>query len=275
MLMQDSSLSSPEFHRQLDIQQLLIGLASRFINISLDQVNWAVQESLERMGAFVGADRAYIFDFDAERQLAVNTYEWCAEGITPQIEYLQELPIEHLKPWEELHRQGLPFLIEDVSLLPDDGPDGIKTLLASQSIQSLITVPLLNGEELLGAVGFDFVRQVTVIANQEQTILKLFADMLVNVRLRKKADEERREIIELTRHQNARLKKFAGIVAHNIRSHSANIEGLLQVLKEDYPLLETDAIFTMLLGVSSNLNQTLNSLYKGVLSQDNAIGTDE
>jgi GAF domain-containing protein len=265
--MSNETYSQAGLQRQVALQQLLISLASQFINIQLDQVEDAIQESLARMGAFVGADRAYIFDFDYDRQLAVNTYEWCAEGIEPQIDYLQELPVEHLKPWEELHRKGLPFVIEEVAGLPDDGPDGIKQLLDAQSIKSLITVPMLHETELLGATGFDFVRRITVITAQEQIILRLFADMLVNFRQRRKADLERKQIVELTNSQNERLKKFAGIVAHNIRSHSANIEGLLRILKDDHPDLLQDATFTTLETVSSQLDLTLRSLYEGVLNQ--------
>ena len=58
------------------------------------------------MSSFVGADRAYVFDYDFKRNICKNSYEWCAEGIDPQIDQLQNVPTEAIHWWVETHVKG-------------------------------------------------------------------------------------------------------------------------------------------------------------------------
>jgi PAS domain S-box-containing protein len=52
--------------------------------------------------------------------------------------------------------------------------------------------------------------------------------------------------LEVTNRQNKRLQNFAYIVSHNIRSHSANINGLLSVMEENGGVPENEKSFGML-----------------------------
>ena len=53
---------------------------------------------------------------------------------------------------------------------------------------------------------------------------------------RKKAETELQTVLEITKDQNERLKNFAHIVSHNLRSHSGNIDMILDLF-----ILETPA----------------------------------
>ena len=52
------------------------------------------KHSISFFGKHIGSDRIYIFEDDEEHHVTNNTYEWCAEGITPQIEHLQGVNME-------------------------------------------------------------------------------------------------------------------------------------------------------------------------------------
>ena len=41
---------------------------------------------LQDIGGYYEADRAYIFEMDRDRKVFNNTYEWCREGVSPEIE---------------------------------------------------------------------------------------------------------------------------------------------------------------------------------------------
>lgn len=255
-------LAKGQLYQQLAMQDLLISIASKYINIPLDQVPSAINESLRDMGEFVHADRAYIFEYDFATNTAKNTYEWCAPGIEPQIDQLQALSLDYVPFWLEKHKHGLPFMVDDVSELPDDGPGGIRDILEPQGIKSLITVPMGAGKEFIGAVGFDAVSTIHRYTETEQTILRLFAEMLVNIQMRQKSDIERKNIIKLIQSQNERLKNFAYIVSHNIRSHAANIDGLLAVLIDEIKELKENETVKVLLSVTKRLDETLRHLNK-------------
>ena len=175
--------------RQGKLQKLLVDLSSTFINLPLEEVEPVIQGSLRDMGAFVGADRAYIFAYDFERGVCDNTHEWCGEGITPQIDALQGVPVEVMAEWVAAHGRGDTLDIPDVSALP---PGGVREILEAQEIESLVTVPMMNGDACLGFVGFDSVRERHAYSEPEKRLLTVFAQMLVNVRLRKEAETARR-----------------------------------------------------------------------------------
>ncbi len=179
---------------QTRLRELIMQIAKRYINIPLSDLDQEINASLQTMGAFVKADRSYIFDYDHENGVIHNTYEWCNAGIDPEIQNLQSVSIEHFPQWLERHQQGLPFIVDSVTALSDEGEEGhLKKALEPQNIKSLITIPIKDEEKLLGFVGFDFVNNYQENNENQEKLLVLFSQVLVNVKNRKKADDTLRE----------------------------------------------------------------------------------
>lgn len=126
--------------RQVRFQELLISISTTYINSDLSDIDQLINKSLRQICEFVESDRSYVFSYDLEKKTASNTYEWCAEGITPEIEHLQDVPIEFIPQWLEAHSAGKAFFVEDVSELPEDGEQGLRAILEPQGIKSLITI---------------------------------------------------------------------------------------------------------------------------------------
>lgn len=61
-------------------------------------------------------------------------------------------------------------------------------MLETQGIRTTIALPLLGEQGCAGFVGFDFVRGVRRLGDEEVDLLKLFAQMLVNVGERRRAE---------------------------------------------------------------------------------------
>jgi PAS domain S-box-containing protein len=131
----------------------------------------------------------YIFAYDFDRQIAINTHEWCAEGIEPQIQELQATPMEYFPDWLNAHVKGQIMHIPVVNELATDGM--LRESLEAQGIQSLIAIPLMDGERCLGFVGIDSVRSQHTYSEHEQTLLTVFGKMLVNARKREDAERNR------------------------------------------------------------------------------------
>lgn len=167
---------------QNKFRKLLIEIASDFINMSLENVNTSIQNALKELGEFVNADRSYTFDYDWAKDVCNNTYEWCADGITPEIENLQNLPLNMMMEWVETHKKGNPFFVSNVSKLPSGSA---KETLENQNIKSFVTVPMMNENQCVGFVGFDSVIDYHEYTHTEVQLLHVFAQVLANVKMRK------------------------------------------------------------------------------------------
>ena len=50
-----------------------------------------INEFIRFFGRHIGSDRIYIFEDCKERHGTDNTYEWCAQGVIPEIDRLQNV----------------------------------------------------------------------------------------------------------------------------------------------------------------------------------------
>jgi len=67
-------------------------------------------------------------------------------------------------------------------------------------------------------------------------------------------------LLSITEKQNDRLKNFAHIVSHNLRSHSSGISLLLDFLSESNPEVKSEESFKHLKTASGNLETTIHDL---------------
>jgi PAS domain S-box-containing protein len=167
-----------ELRQMTNLQDILMRIATHYINVPINDLNQIVYNSLGDIASFASADRAYIFRYDFKNKLCKNTYEWCDEGINSQINDLQSIELSDMPYWLSKHKLGECVEIEDVELLEGQG---IKSRLKLEGIKSLITLPLMDEGNVLGFVGFDLIRNKRTFSNDEKNVLKLFAQMLVNV----------------------------------------------------------------------------------------------
>lgn len=228
---------------------MMFRLASRFINLPLDQMDAAIDEALGDMGQFVAADRAYLFVYDHEASTASNTHEWCAEGVSPQKDMLQNLPLAMIPDWIDTHRRGQRMHVPDVRDLP---PGALRDLLEPQDIRSLMTLPLMAGDECLGFVGLDSVNKVHHYIEEEVVLLELFAQMLVNMRLRTQVETRVRELtgqlevkvrartaeledtVRRLQTANRELETFTYSASHDLRTPLRGIEGFSTLLLQEH-----------------------------------------
>lgn len=175
-------LTERKLKEETALHQTLVEVSSAFINLSKKEISSVIQANLERVGRFVNADRIYIFKYNWENFSTTNTYEWCADGIEAQIEYLQNISMEGMEDWANSHKKGDKTYIEDVSKLDED--DQLRKTLEPQGIQSIITLPIMYQSQCLGFLGLDSVRKIHRYTDGEFDILYIFADILANVHSR-------------------------------------------------------------------------------------------
>lgn len=111
-----------------------------------------VNKLLETIGRFLEAERAYIFELSGSRMN--NTYEWCAPGVRPEKENLQDMDVRLMERWRAAFDQQECVIIHDMEDIRAVSPDEYQVLHA-QNIHSLVAAPLEVDCRLIGYIGVD------------------------------------------------------------------------------------------------------------------------
>ncbi len=138
---------------------------------------YSIDDILADIGEFYNADRAYIFRIDEEKDIVINTHEWCLAGVEPQIDNLQQLPLENLRDFFNTIRKG-EYVVNDVEKELDP-EDPLYKILEPQNIQSLILSPLMIDGELAGCIGVDNPK-----VNTSMNLLQSVVSAILSVKLK-------------------------------------------------------------------------------------------
>lgn len=80
-----------------------------------------------------------------------------------------------------------------------------------------------------------------------------------------KREEELQSLLKVAEDQNKRLKNFAHIVSHNLKSHSSNFEMLLDLFVQENPEAKNNQIIELFHTASEHLSETITHLNEVVL----------
>jgi PAS domain S-box-containing protein len=246
-------LHEEKLENTVRFQDLILGISNRFVNIPLEHFEESVNNSLHEIGNFVNCDRVYVFTYDHVSKTTSNTFEWCEEGIEPQIEFLQNLPFSEHDEWVQAHFKNEMVNIPEVNAMPDTPT---KELLVSQGIQSVLAIPMFLNNVCEGFIGFDAVKTQKHFDQKDVIILKLFAEMLVNIQGRIRSINE----LSDAKNEIERINHNLEIEVFEKRRENSKLTNMLSDHEKLAMLGEIAA------GVAHDLNTPLGSIKVGIES---------
>jgi len=173
--------------RRTELDELILAASTRLINLDPGEVSGEVDHTLRELGEYAGADRAYVFEYTEDGTMSC-TQEWCREGVSPQIHRLQGLRRDDF-PW---HTRRLAerevIVIPRVRDLPPEA-QAEREEFERASIASLIVVPMVLAEEVVGFIGFDCVRSEEAWTEEIARLLRSAANAVSSVLARGRAQE--------------------------------------------------------------------------------------
>jgi PAS domain S-box-containing protein len=182
--------------RQLAFENIITSISTSFINLGSEEIDAGINQALADLGKFAGVDRSYVFQFSPDGQRMTNSHEWCASGISNQKHRFQDQAVSDL-PWftakiKHLHVVHAPKLIE----LPA-GADLDVRECRTQSIQSLLLVPMIFRGQAIGFLGFNSVRTEKRWSEDYISLLRIVGEIFVNALERKRTQEALQESQQL------------------------------------------------------------------------------
>ena len=145
-------------------------------------IETAINAILEMVGRRYNVSRVYIFEDAGDGDCCRNTFEWCNEGILPEISLLQCMPYG---PYRENFDENGVFYCPDISKLPRELYD----ILAPQGIRSLLQCAVRDGGRFAGFVGFDDCVIQRLWTQNQIDALTFIAELLSTFLLKKRAQD--------------------------------------------------------------------------------------
>lgn len=187
-------------HSQIELEKLIAVISTKFI-ISPREIDYEINNALKAIGEFSGVDRSYVFQFYNSGKKMDNTHEWCKEDIEPQIDILKGIEIEEEYPNFTLRIRKLEVIHvpKVVNLSPEAHLE--KENFQMLGIKSVILVPIVYGQTLIGFLGFDSVKTEKTWKEDDIRLLKMVGEIFANALERKRAEQE----IQKLQNYNRRL----------------------------------------------------------------------
>ena len=231
-------------------QNLLMQISTEYINAPISKINKLINQSLEDIAVFSSADRAYVFRYNYEKEVCSITHEWVVKGIPAQINSLTAMPFSDVPYSLSRHQKGEFVEFPDVSKVKDKR---IHAVLSEEGIQSLISVPMMDGEKAIGFIGFDIMKTKREFNSNEKNLMRLYSQMIVNVFNRMKFIEELQSTKDALSNINKSLEKKV------IENTKKNIDLSRSILEQE----KLVTIGEISAGIAHDLNTPLGTIRVG------------
>jgi diguanylate cyclase (GGDEF)-like protein len=179
---------------RIRFENLIATLSKNFINLELDSIDDGIKKALEEIVKFTNTDHGYICVLNNYKIKTGLTYEWLVKGIKPQLKNIMNFFAEELPVWMKKLNKLEVVKIPNVSKIKVKKKKAQK-LLKSQKIKSIIAVPMIYNESLIGYMGLDSIKEERSWTKDDIKLLKIAADIFTNILERKEAEEEVRFLL--------------------------------------------------------------------------------
>lgn len=177
----------------------------------------SMDHALEELSRSIHPDRLYVLETDGH--IASNTFEWCARGVSPEIQTLQDLDYnEYLRGWEKYMKDSSGVVIENIEELKADDPVDYENL-KRQGIRCLAAAPFYNGGKLIGYLGADNYKVNDLINTQAvlNSISYFIGAKIVNHRLMEDLDRlSHVDILTNVHNRNAMIENIDALARQNV-----------------------------------------------------------
>jgi signal transduction histidine kinase len=208
---------------RVEFEDLITALSTHFINLVPEEIDNGINHALRAIGEFLGVDRSYIFQFSEDLTEMDNTHEWCATRIEPQIQKLKNVPVDNQSWFVKKIRQLDAIHIRRVADLPPEA-QAEKQAYQARAIQSLVNVPMVCRDMLVGFLGFDSIRAEKRWVEEDILLLKIVGEIFVNALERKRAEERLKTYAAELERSNQELQNFAYIASHDLQEPLRKIQ---------------------------------------------------
>ncbi len=189
---------------RLQFESLSSDLSARFINLSAEAVDAQIYQGIQEMTEFLGVDRGTVVEFASGTYAARMIYSYAVEGVaTPTATFV----FDRSHWFAEVLQEGLPIVLRRLEDLPEIASVEREAWIR-EGIKSYLGVPLVASGQPIGFISFSTFRRDYSWSEESIQWVQLVGGILANALVRKRAEEERRDLLETIREQARRVQQI-------------------------------------------------------------------
>jgi FixJ family two-component response regulator/signal transduction histidine kinase len=172
-------------------ERLLAQLSARFINLPASQIDAAITDALRQIVILLDVDRSQLIRFAPDPGSAFVTHSWAVDGVA----VVSPQPLAQRFPWM-LRRlmSGEGVALARIEDLPKEA-EVDKTSFRQVNVKSNLTMPMLVGGRVEGAITFGCLRRARAWPPELVERVRVLADVFANALAHKRAQEALDEAI--------------------------------------------------------------------------------
>lgn len=251
--------------RQIDLEELVAGIAARLIGVEPDQILREIEAGMGELARALGADRAHLLR--GGRHSETMVLEWL-DPVAGQRQSRSDPHPDVERWWQDRLRAGQLLRVDDVGSLDQSAPL-VADALRGDGVQSVVLVPLPSRRGHWGFLALVAIAERVHFSDDATALLRLAGECFMAA-LGHRDDslalsDARRELQhrneELER-ANEELERFAYVAAHDLKAPLARVEMALSAFRSG----ADPATGEVLLDVASRSAKRMGQLIEDLLA---------
>jgi len=170
-----------------ELDRLIQDIAASFIQLDFD-LDRQLNKAIRLVSEFTGADRCTVIEVSDDDLYFNMSHEWVVEGIQPDMERTQNVPLSELGLLMELYKKGRVFNLSSLDDLPPEGAY-LKKSFEAKSVKSFLGFPMLSRGKLIGVLALVHVQSEKQWKSEEIKLLGILANLFTGAIIRDKTQK--------------------------------------------------------------------------------------
>ncbi|MDJ0756629.1 MAG: PAS domain S-box protein [Ardenticatenaceae bacterium] len=173
------------FYRRF--QRLITSISTRFISLPSNEIDEGINQAMAGIGIFTGVDRVDLFQIHEGGETASQTHQWCASGIARSMDNLQSVALADFPWFAPKFIAGEAIVFQSLADLPPEAA-AVRRAFAAEKTVSSANVPLIYGNEVIGLIAYDSVRQERAWPDELVDLLRFTGEIFAYALKRKEME---------------------------------------------------------------------------------------